>query len=132
LLTHVPTVVSKCVFQDVAYGVHSAMTGRIEGPAPYGIRVQNCDFLRPSVAAIALHLPSVDALPADLTSLVAEDCRITLTGGRGLAFGGGNRRNILLRNLQITAEDGRSRPELMNFRNCIGIREENVAFQLRE
>lgn len=131
LLVYPPARVSRCVFDDVAYGVHAPLPGTIEGPPPTGLRLADCEFLRPSVAAIALHLPTAASGPADRVACVAERCRITMGGNRGHVISAFNQRGIHLRDVAITVEDERTRANLIRLRECSDVREENVRFVAR-
>lgn len=126
LLTHPPSVISDCRFTDVAYGVHAFNNDRIEGPPPSGLRVSRCEFVHSSVAAIALHLPALNAVPPGSPSLLAEDCQITVGAGRGVALNASNQRGMVLRDVRITPEDGRTRADLIKLRNCPELHEERV------
>ena len=129
LVIHPPCLVSECVFADVAYGVHALFNSNIEGPPPFGLRVTQCEFTRPGVAAIALHLPSLNSGPLGRQSLVADQCRITVAGNRGVALTASHQEGIVLRNVQITAEDGRTRADLIKLNDCTDVSEENVSFK---
>jgi hypothetical protein len=124
LLVYPPAEVSDCVFADVAYGVHSPFPGKIEGPPPSRLRITRCEFLRPSVAAIALHLPAAETGVPGRQALVLGQSRITLAPGRGHALAAHQQTGILLRQVTIHAEDGRSRAELLRLRGCTDFRDE--------
>jgi hypothetical protein len=59
---------------------------------------------------------------------VADRCRITVADTRGLAVVAFHQEGIVLRNVHVTAEDGRTRAELIKLHDCTGVREENVTF----
>jgi hypothetical protein len=124
VLVYPPAVISDCVFADVAYGIHSPFPGKIEGPPPSRLRVARCEFLRPSVAAIALHLPAVEAGEPGRQALLLEESRIVLGQRRGLALSAYHQSGILLRSVGITAEDGRPRSDLLRLRACADFRDE--------
>jgi hypothetical protein len=126
LLACPPTLVSHCRFHDLAYGVHAAFLGTVEGPPPHGLRISDCEFAHPAVAAISLYLPTKTAIPVGSEALRAERCRITMSGGRGLAIEAAHQRGITLRDVHVRAPDGRDRPALMRIRGCTEIHEENV------
>lgn len=128
LLTHPPTVISDCSFAEVAYGIHAFFNDQIEGPPPFGLRVSRCEFTHPSVAAMALHLPSRAARPAGGLAFQADDCRVTMGNNRGAVLNAYNQDGILLRNLKVNVEDGRAKADLMRLHNCANVREENVVF----
>jgi hypothetical protein len=123
-----PTVISDCAFADVAYGLHAFFNSRIEGPPPFGIRLNNCEFVRPSAAAVALYLPATNSVPPGIPSLIADQCRVTIGGNRGLVLSAINQGRIELRNWRITVEDDRTRDDLIKSRNCARIEEANVTF----
>lgn len=124
LLVYPPAVVTDCRFADIAYGVHSPFPGKIEGPPPSRLRITRCEFLRPSVAAVALHLPAAETGEPGRQALVLEQSRITLARPSSLALTAYHQRGILLRDVTITAEDGRPRAELLRLRSCTEFREE--------
>lgn len=128
LLVCPPAIVSDCLFSDLAYGIHAAFLGDIEGPPPGGLRVERCQFVHPAVAAIALYLPSPVAVPADRQALLAERCRITMANGRGWALEAANQAGIVLRDIGVIAKDGRARAELFHIQDCARVHEENVTF----
>lgn len=127
LLTRPPSAVSGCLFQDVAYGIHACFMDSIEGPPPGGLRVRGCSFERPSVAAIALHLPSPSAARPGNPALVAGDCRILMAPDRGMSLTAAHQQGIVLRNVLVTAPDGRTRDELFRLHNCSGCVTENLS-----
>lgn len=129
LVTHPPTVISKCTFNDIAYGIHSPFNSNIEGPPPQGIRVSECSFNHPSVAAIALHLPSINSAPPDRQALVVDQCRITVSNNRGAFLNAYNQEGITLRNVTVTSEDGRTRAELIRLNHCTHVVEANLSFK---
>ncbi len=124
LLVYPPAEIADCVFADVAYGVHSPFPGKIEGPPPSRLRITRCEFLRPSVAAVALHLPAPETGAPGRQALVVEHSRIVLAPGRGHALAAHQQNGILLRHVTIHAEDGRTRAELLRLRGCTDVREE--------
>ncbi|MEI7733780.1 MAG: hypothetical protein WCO56_29715, partial [Verrucomicrobiota bacterium] len=123
-----PTVISNSAFADVAYGLHAFFNSRVEGPPPFNIRVTNCEFLRPSAAAVALFLPSTNSLPTGISSLIADQCRVTVEGNRGLLLSAINQQKNELRNWRVTVRDNRTKAELIRVRGCPAIHEENVSF----
>ena len=124
-----PTVISNCAFAGVAYGLHVFFNSRAEGPPPFGIRLNNCEFLRPSAAAVALYLPATNSVPPGIPSLIADQCRVTIGGNRGLVLSAINQGKIELRNWLVTVEDDRTRDDLIKSRNCARIEETNVTFE---
>ena len=128
LVTHPPSVISDCVFDDVAYGVHAFFTDKIEGPPPMNLRLSRCSFIHPGVSAIALHLPAADSVPPGNRAILAEQCRFIMGNQRGMALTAYNQQGIELRQWEGTTEDARSQTELIRLRGCSGIREEGVVF----
>lgn len=121
LLVYPPALISDCRFSDVAYGVHSPFPGRIEGPPPSQLRIFRCEFNRPGVAAIALHLPAAEAGAPDRQALVLEQSRISLGSRRGTALNAYHQNGILLRDVSIASEDNRPRAELLRLRECTNV-----------
>jgi hypothetical protein len=89
LLTRPQTLVADCRFEDVAYGVHAMLGGDgIEGPAPRGIDIRHCTFLRPSIAGVALSVRDFAVVPPDVPGVRVEACAFTLRGGTARALSG--------------------------------------------
>ncbi len=129
LLLRPPGLVRDCVFDGVAYGVHAFLNDRIEGPVPFGTRVQHGEFLRPSIAGIALSIPSRQSVPPGNYALVAEDCRFVMAGGRGRVLAARNQTGITLRRLTVEIQDGRRPEELLSLAGCIDVVREQVIFE---
>lgn len=128
LVTHPPTIISECVFTDVAYGVHAPFNSNIEGPPPQGMRVNQCRFVHPSVAAIALHLPALATGAPGRQALVADHCQFTVGDNRGVVLNAYNQDGIILRNAQVSISDNRTKADLIRLHNCTNVVEEKVTF----
>ena len=89
LLTRPQTQVQECRFEDVAYGVHAALLGDgIEGPAPRGIDIRRCAFVRPSIAGVALSVKEFAVVPPDAAGVRVASCDFTLRGDTARAVSG--------------------------------------------
>jgi hypothetical protein len=81
ILTRPMTRITACLFEDVAYGVHAAQMGDgIEGPAPRGIVIEGCRFVRPWIAGVALHVKRFEAVPPGLAGIRVAGCEFDFSG----------------------------------------------------
>ncbi len=129
ILLRPPGSVRDCGFAGVAYGVHAFLNDRIEGPVPFGTRVEHCEFLRPSIAGIALSIPSRQSVPHGSHALVAEDCCFVMAGGQGRVLVARNQTGITLRRLTVEIQDGRRPEELLLLAGCADVVQEQVVFE---
>jgi len=129
IVTHPPGNVTDCVFDDVAYGVHAFVNGPIEGCMPREIRVHNCTFIRNTIAALALAVPSLQAAPPAEFTLAAEGCRFVLGGGKGRLLSAYNVRGISLADCAAVFEDDRKLDDVIHTRGCTEVDTTGIASQ---
>jgi hypothetical protein len=128
VLLRPPGSVRDCRFDGVAYGVHAFLNDRIEGPVSFGTCVEHCEFLRPSIAGIALSIPSRQSVPPGSHALVAEDCRFVMAGGQGRVLVARNQTGLTMRRLTVEIQDGRRPEELLLLAGCAEVVREQVSF----
>ena len=110
LLTRPQTQVQECRFEDVAYGVHAALLGDgIEGPAPRGIDIRRCSFVRPKIAGVALSVKDFAVVPPDVAGVRVASCDFTLRGDTARAVSG-RIPELALSGLTLQGDGEASRP----------------------
>jgi len=127
MIVRPPGEVADCVFDDVAYGVHAFVNGPIEGCMPREIRVRNCTFIRNTIAALALYVPSLPAAPPNEFTLAAEGCRFVLGGDKGRLLSAYNVRGISLKNCTAVFEDDRKLDDVIRTRGCTDVDTTGIA-----
>ncbi len=118
--------VNRCRFDDVAYGVHAFLADRIEGPAPFGIRVTDCEFVGSTVAGIAYSVPRLAVIPPGKRAVTVDGCRFVLTEGSGPAVNARNARGVVLKNLEISHGPDRLAEEVVNLPGCAEVEKEGI------
>jgi hypothetical protein len=121
LIIRPPGVVADCLFDDVAYGVHAFVNGPIEGCMPREIEVRNCTFIRNTVTAIGLSVPSLQAAPPSAFTLTATGCRFVLGGNTGRLLSAYNVSGVRIANSSAVIEDGRLLHGVVRIRGCADV-----------
>lgn len=129
VLLRPPGLVRDCAFDGIAYGIHAFFNDRIEGPVPFGTRVQHCEFLNPSIAGIALSIPHRQSVPPGNHALLTEDCRFVLGDDRGRVLVARNQTGITLRRLTVQIPDQRRLEELLSLTGCTDVIQEQVRLE---
>jgi hypothetical protein len=111
LLIRPSAVIRNCWFEDVNVAIHAISHEPIEGPMPPGLMtVENCDFIRCADAAVALYVPSLEALPfvaGNDEALKLSHSRFLLPHHEGIAIRNHNRAGIVVENIAILSGDSK-------------------------